>query len=84
MARTTPTVSPAALYLANLSAGSQGMKQPLDAVAKILDADCDADSYLWHELTYRDTMTVRQALIVESAQWPGARVGGDRRAVRGL
>ena len=44
MARTTPTVSPAALYLANLSAGSQGMKQPLDAVAKILDADCDADS----------------------------------------
>ncbi|MEM9553694.1 MAG: tyrosine-type recombinase/integrase [Acidobacteriota bacterium] len=62
-ASATPTVSPAALYLANLSAGSQGMKQPLDVIAGILAPEHDADSYPWHELTYRDTMAVRQALI---------------------
>ncbi|MCG8457369.1 MAG: M20/M25/M40 family metallo-hydrolase [Holophagales bacterium] len=44
------TVSPAALYLANLSAGSQGMRQPLDVIAGILDNGHDADSYPWHEL----------------------------------
>ncbi|MEM8996860.1 MAG: tyrosine-type recombinase/integrase, partial [Acidobacteriota bacterium] len=63
MTTATLTVSPAALYLANLSAGSQGMRQPLDVIAGILDANHDADSYPWHELTYRDTMAVRQALI---------------------
>ena len=57
------TVSPAALYLANLSAGSQGMRQPLDVIAGILDPEHDADSYPWHELTYGDSMSVRQALI---------------------
>jgi site-specific recombinase XerD len=58
--------SPANLYLANLSAGSQGMRQPLDVIAGILDGKegqgHDADSCPWHELTYRDTMTVRTAL----------------------
>ena len=56
-------VSPAALYLANLSEGSQGMRQPLDVVARILDERHDAESYPWHELTYRDSMAVRSALI---------------------
>ena len=47
----TITASPADLYLANLSAGSQGMRQPLDVIAGILNEDHDADSYPWHELT---------------------------------
>ena len=58
----TITASPADLYLANLSAGSQGMRQPLDVIAGILDKKHDAESYPWHELTYRDTMKVRTAL----------------------
>ena len=44
MTNATPTVSPAALYLANLSARSQCMRQPLDVIAGILDANQDADS----------------------------------------
>lgn len=63
MINATPTVSPAALYLANLSSGSQGMRQPLEIIAKMFNAIYDADSCPWHELTYRDAMAVRQALI---------------------
>lgn len=54
--------SPAALYLANLSAGSQGMRQSLDAIARILSRDHDAESYPWWEVCYRDSMKVRVAL----------------------
>ena len=58
----TNTATPAALYLANLSEGSQGMRQPLDVIAGILDPDHDADSYPWETVTYRESMAVRQAL----------------------
>jgi site-specific recombinase XerD len=55
--------SPVDIYLAGLSSGShQGMGQALDVIAGILDDSRDADSYPWHEVTYRDAMTVRIAL----------------------
>ena len=81
MATVKPTVSPAALYLANLSAGSQGMRQPLDVIARVLDADHDVDSYPWHQLTYRDTMAVRQALI---ARYKPGTVNKMLSALRGV
>ncbi len=58
----TTTATPAQLYLAGLSSGSQGMRQSLDIIAGILNADHDAESYPWHEVTYRDSMAVRIAL----------------------
>ena len=81
MTSATPTVSPAALYLANLSAGSQGMRQPLDVIAQILDPEHDADSYPWHELSYRETMAVRQALI---ARYKPGTVNKMLSALRGV
>ncbi len=60
---TTPaTTTPAQLYLAGLSEGSQGMRQSLDIMAGILDDDHDADSFPWQEITYRESMAVRIAL----------------------
>lgn len=59
---TTTTANPAALYMANLSAGSQGMRQSLDTIARLLDPAHDAESLPWHEVTYRDSMAVRIAL----------------------
>ena len=41
----TLTANPAALYMANLSAGSQGMRQSLDAIARILDPEKNAESF---------------------------------------
>ena len=58
----TANANPAALYLANLSRGSQGMRQPLDVIARLLDPKHDAESYSWHEITYADSMRVRIAL----------------------
>ncbi|MEM8995961.1 MAG: tyrosine-type recombinase/integrase [Acidobacteriota bacterium] len=81
MTNATLTVSPAALYLANLSAGSKGMRQPLNVIARILDAEHDADSYPWHELTYRDTMAARQALI---ARYKPGTVNKMLSALRGV
>ena len=59
---TTTTATPAALYLANLSEGSQAMGQTLDIIAGILDSDHDAETFPWHQVTYRDSMAVRIAL----------------------
>lgn len=81
MPTATATVSPAALYLASLSAGSQGMRQPLDVIARILDADHDAETHPWHKLTYRDTMAVRQVLI---ARYKPATVNKLLSALRGV
>ncbi len=58
----TTTATPAQLYLAGLSSGSQGMGQCLDIIARLLDDMYDADTYPWHEITYRDSMTIRIAL----------------------
>ena len=58
----TTTATPAQLYLAGLSAGSQGMGQCLDIIAGILDDNHDANSYPWHKVTYRESMAVRIAL----------------------
>jgi len=60
MAPTTP--GPAQLYMDNLSAGSQGMRQSLEAIATILDPHENADTFPWHQVTYRESMTVRLAL----------------------
>ncbi len=54
--------TPAQIYLAGLSSGSQGMRQSLDIIAGILSHDRDADTYPWWEVTYRDSMSVRIAL----------------------
>jgi len=54
--------TPAQIYLAGLSSGSQGMRQSLDVIAGILSPDTDADTYPWWEVTYRDSMNVRIAL----------------------
>ena len=59
----TVTANPAALYMANLSKGSQGMRQCLDTIARILDAQHDAESYPWETVTYRESMAVRLALV---------------------
>jgi site-specific recombinase XerD len=59
----TSAATPADLYMSQLSAGSQGMRQCLEAIAEILDPRKNADTYPWHELTYRDSMTVRQELV---------------------
>ena len=56
------TANPAALYMASLSAGSQGMRQSLDIVAGILNAEHDAESFPWWEVTYRESMAVRLTL----------------------
>lgn len=59
----TATATPAAIYLAGLSTGSQqGMRQALDVIAGILQSGADADTYPWHEAIYRDSMAVRIAL----------------------
>lgn len=75
------TANPAALYLANLSEGSQGMRQPLDAIAKLLDAGQDAESYPWHTVTYRESMAVRLAL---AKQYKPATVNKMLSALRGV
>ncbi len=54
--------NPAQLYMANLSEGSQGMRQCLDIIAGILSDDHDAESFLWETVTYRESMKVRVAL----------------------
>ena len=58
----TPATSPAQLYLASLSSGSQGMRQSLEIIAGILSDEHDADTFPWHEVTYADSMAVRIAL----------------------
>ena len=59
----TPTPSPANLYLANLSEGSQGMRQPLDVIAAILDPGHSAETFPWETITYPESMAIRQALV---------------------
>ena len=59
----TVTANPAALYMANLSKGSQGMRQCLDTIARILDAQHDAETFPWETVTYRESMAVRLALV---------------------
>ncbi len=53
MTTQTPATSPAAIYLAGLSKGSQGMRQSLDIIAGILSDDHDAETFPWWEVTYR-------------------------------
>ncbi len=59
----TTTANPAALYMANLSEGSQGMRQSLDTIARILDDQHDAETFPWETVTYRESMAVRMALV---------------------
>ena len=59
----TTTANPATLYMANLSEGSQGMRQVLDVIAGILDPEHDAESFPWHQVTYSESMAVRMALV---------------------
>ena len=61
-AATTRPASPAQLYLAGLSEGSQGMRQSLDIIARILSDDHDAANFPWWEITYRESMVVRTTL----------------------
>jgi site-specific recombinase XerD len=78
----TQAASPADIYLAGLSSGSrQGMRQALDVIAGILDDSHDADSYPWHEVTYRDAMTVRIAL---TDRYKAASVNKMLSALRGV
>jgi len=56
--------TPAEIYMASLSEGSQGMRQCLDVIAEILsDGEHDAETFPWHEVTYRDTTAVRRTLL---------------------
>lgn len=74
--------SPTDIYLAGLSSGSrQGMRQALDVIAGILDDQHDADSYPWHEVSYRDAMTVRIAL---TDRYKAASVNKMLSALRGV
>ena len=57
------TATPAALYMAQLSKGSQGMRRCLDTIAAMLDPAHDAESFPWQKLTYRETMAVRMELV---------------------
>ncbi len=59
----TNTANPAALYMANPSEGSQGMRQSLDTIARILDVQHNAETFPWETVTYRESMTVRLALV---------------------
>lgn len=59
----TATANPAALYMANLSKGSQGMRQCLDTIARILDAQHDAETFPWETVSYRESMAVRLSLV---------------------
>ncbi len=77
----TTTATPAQLYLAALSSGSQGMRQCLDIIAGILDDNHDADSYPWHEVSYRDSMAVRIAL---TERYKPATVNKMLSALRGV
>ena len=62
--KTVPASSPTEIYLAGLSPGSrQGMKQSLDIIAGILSDHHDAETFPWWEVTYRDSMAVRIALV---------------------
>ncbi len=77
----TATATPTQLYLAGLASGSQGMRQSLDIIAGILSDNHDADSYPWHEVTYRDSMTVRIAL---TERYKPATVNKMLSALRGV
>ncbi len=77
----TTTATPAQLYLAGLSSGSQGMRQSLDIIAGILDDSHDAESYPWHEVTYRESMAVRIAL---TERYKPATVNKMLSALRGV
>lgn len=54
--------NPAQLYLAGLSEGSQGMRQSLDIIVRILAPDQNAESFPWDKVAYADSMTVRLTL----------------------
>ncbi len=60
---TATAANPAQLYMASLSAGSQGMGKCLDIIAGILSDDHDAESFPWETVTYRESMKVRVALV---------------------
>ncbi|NJL29138.1 MAG: tyrosine-type recombinase/integrase [Thermoanaerobaculia bacterium] len=56
--------SPVEIYMSSLSEGSQGMRQCLEVVAEIIsDGRHDAESFPWHEVTYRDTAALRRTLL---------------------
>jgi site-specific recombinase XerD len=57
------------------------MRQALDVIAGILDPEHDADSYPWHEVSYRDAMTVRIAL---TDRYKAASVNKMLSALRGV
>ncbi len=59
---TTATANPVQLYMASLSAGSQGMRKCLDVIAGILGHADDAETFPWETVTYRESMKVRVAL----------------------
>ena len=75
------TTNPASLYVANLSSGSQGMRQSLDAIARIIDPEKDAVSFPWHEVTYSESMAVRCAL---KGRYKPATVNKMLSALRGV
>jgi site-specific recombinase XerD len=78
---TTITANPAALYMANLSEGSQGMRQSLDTIARILDAKQDAESFPWQKVTYSESMAVRLTL---AERYKPATVNKMLSALRGV
>ncbi len=59
---TATTANPVQLYMASLSAGSQGMRKCLDIIAGILSDTADADTFPWETVTYRESMEVRITL----------------------
>ena len=59
---TATAANPAQLYMASLSAGSQGMRKCLDVIAGILGHADDAETFPWETVTYRESMKVRVAL----------------------
>ncbi|MCH9650794.1 MAG: tyrosine-type recombinase/integrase [Deltaproteobacteria bacterium] len=58
----TASANPVELYLASLSKGSQGMRQALEIIARILDPDQEAANFRWDKVTYAGSMTVRSML----------------------
>ena len=82
MTTKTPATSPAEIYLASLSSGSQqGMRQALDIIVGILSADHDGESFPWWEITYRESMAVRLAL---TERYAPATVNKILSALRGV
>ena len=75
--------NPARVYLATLSPGSYwAMSHALETIADLLSGgETDAESYPWWELTYRETVAVRNAL---AERYKPATVNKMLAALRGV